>query len=96
MDLVINTYADRGIMKTLREWRAESLLGVKALAKKAGVSNTTIIQIERGEQVPLFRTIRRISEALEVDPKEIAEFAAAIQARSVVVGFPAGKLIAVA
>lgn len=83
-------------MKTLREWRAESLLGVKALAKKAGVSNTTIIQIERGEQVPLFRTIRRISEALEVDPKQIAEFAAAIQARSVVVEFPAGKLIAAA
>lgn len=81
-------------MKTLREWRAGRLLGVKALAKKAGVSNTTIIQIERGEQVPLFRTIRRISEALEVDPQEVKEFAAAIKERSVVVELPGSKLAA--
>ncbi len=61
-------------MKTLREWRVEKLLGVKALAKLAGVSNTTIIQIERGDQVPMFRTIRRLSTALDVEPREVAEF----------------------
>jgi len=80
-------------MKTLREWRAEQLLGVKALAKKAGVSNTTIIQIERGEQLPLFRTMRRLSDALGIDPKEIVEFAEAIKQRSVV-EFPQVKIAA--
>ncbi len=69
-------------MKTLREWRVGQLLGVKALARKAGVSNTTIIQIERGEQVPTFRTIRRLSDALSVDPLEVTEFAAALAQRA--------------
>jgi transcriptional regulator with XRE-family HTH domain len=75
-------------MKTLREWRAERLLGVKALAAKAGVSNKTIVQIEHGAQVPSFRTIRRLSEALGVEPREVTEFAAAIEA--------AGKCLAAA
>ncbi len=79
-------------MKTLREWRAERLLGVKALAQKAGVSNTTIIQIEHGEQVPIFRTIRRLSEALGVDPKEVAEFAAAIEQHGSLSRQPEGKV----
>ena len=68
-------------MKTLREWRAERLLGIKTLARKAGVANTTIIGIEHGEQVAMFRTIRRLSDALEVDPKEVREFADAIRRR---------------
>ncbi len=67
-------------MRTLREWRAERLLGVKALAAKAGVSNKTIVQIEAGQQVPTFRTIRRLCDALGVEPRDVAEFAAAIEA----------------
>ena len=66
-------------MKTLREWRAERLLGVKALAAKAGVSNKTIVQIEHGAQVPSFRTIRRLCDALEVEPRQVVEFAQAIE-----------------
>ncbi len=65
-------------MKTLREWRATRLLGVKALALRSGVSNKTIVQIEHGRQVPKFSTIRRLCDALEVEPQEVSEFAAAI------------------
>ena len=69
-------------MKSLREWRVGQLLGVKALAKKAGVSNATIVQIEHGAQVPTFRTIRRLCDALDVQPQDVAEFAAAIEQRA--------------
>ncbi len=73
-------------MKTLREWRAERLLGVKALGLKAGVSNKTIVQIEHGRQVANFRTIQRLSEALGVEPRDVAEFAAAIDQRGTLEG----------
>ena len=68
-------------MKTLREWRAVRLESSKTLAAKAGVSNKTILEIENGRNLPMFRTIRRLSEALGVDPEEIEEFASAIAER---------------
>ena len=68
-------------MKTLREWRAVRLESSKTLAVKAGVSNKTILEIENGRNLPTFRTIRRLSEALGVDPEEIEEFASAIAER---------------
>ena len=68
-------------MKTLREWRAERLESSKTLAAKAGVSNKTILEIENGRNLPTFRTMRRLSEALGVAPTEIEEFAAAIGER---------------
>ncbi len=70
-----------GTMRTLRVWRALRLLSTRALAEKAGTSNKTIVQIENGKQLPTFRTMKRLSAALEVDPLEIAEFAAAIGER---------------
>jgi transcriptional regulator with XRE-family HTH domain len=68
-------------VKSLREWRAERLWGVRDLAQAAGVSTKTVTQVEYGRQVSTFRTIRRISQALGVEPHEIAEFAEAIQRR---------------
>lgn len=68
------------MVKTLRQWRLEKLMGTKALATAAGVSNKTIVQIEHGRQVPLLRTIRRISEALDVPPRQVQEFAEALEA----------------
>ncbi len=69
-------------MKTLREWRAERLLSVRALAAAAGVSTKTVTEIEYGRLVPTFRTIQRLAKALAVDPKEVAELADAIAQRS--------------
>ena len=69
-------------MMTLREWRASRLMGTKALAAKAGVSNKTIVQIEHGRQVPNFGTMQKLSQALDVEPMEVTEFAAAIEQRA--------------
>lgn len=69
-------------MKTLREWRAERLLSVRALALKAGVSTKTVTEIEYSRLVPTFRTIQRLATALGVDPKKVTELAAAIEQRS--------------
>jgi transcriptional regulator with XRE-family HTH domain len=65
-------------VKTLREWRAERLLSVRALAVAAGVSTKTITELEYGRQLPTFRTIRRVAAALAVEPRDVAEFAAAM------------------
>ncbi len=67
-------------MKTLREWRRERLMSLDDLAAAAGVSNKTLVQIEHGRQVPRFRTIRRLCETLKVEPRDVAEFAAALDA----------------
>lgn len=68
-------------MKSLREWRAERLESSKTLALKAGVSNKTILEIENGRSLPRFPTMRKLSEALGVEPGDIEEFAAAIEER---------------
>jgi transcriptional regulator with XRE-family HTH domain len=68
-------------LKSLREWRAARLESSKTLAVKAGVSNKTILEIENGRNVPTFRTMRRLSEALNIDPADVEEFAAAIEER---------------
>lgn len=63
-------------MKGLRAWRQERLMSIEDLATKAGVSTKTIVETELGRTTPKFRTIRRLSEALAVEPAAVAEFAA--------------------
>ncbi len=71
-------------MKTLREWRAAKLHSSKTLATVAGVSNKTILAIENGHHLATFRTIARLTAALDVKPEDVAEFAAARQRLSLV------------
>lgn len=47
---------------------------IRDLATKANVANQTIVQIEHGRISPRLRTMRRLSEALDVEPSEITEF----------------------
>ena len=68
-------------MKTLREWRAARLKSSKTLSADTGVSNKTILAIENGRQLPTFRTMQRLSTALDVPAEEITEFAEAIGER---------------
>lgn len=68
-------------MKPLRDWRTERLLSVRELAQAAGVTHTTLIQLEHGRQRPHYATMRRIAEALGVPATEITEFAAALKER---------------
>ena len=67
-------------MPTLKEARARRLLSMRALAERAGVSPTTVYYAESGRRMPGFRAIRDLSAALEMDPLEIEEFRAVIEA----------------
>jgi len=68
--------------KTLRAWRAEQLLSTRRLATLSGTSNKTIVQIENGRQTPTFATIDKISRVLQLEPREVNEFALALTERA--------------
>jgi transcriptional regulator with XRE-family HTH domain len=55
----------------LRDLRKRALLTQKELADKSGVGVTTIIRIERNQVEPHGSTIRKLAEALEVEPHEL-------------------------
>jgi transcriptional regulator with XRE-family HTH domain len=55
----------------LRDLRKRALLTQKELASKSGVGVTTIIRIERNQVEPHGSTIRKLAEALEVEPQEL-------------------------
>ena len=67
-------------MPTLREVRIRRLLSLRELAKRADVAQRTIVEAEAGRQVPHAKTMRKLAEALGVDPMEVDEFRAAIEA----------------
>jgi transcriptional regulator with XRE-family HTH domain len=55
----------------LREARTRELLTQQELAEKSGVGVNTIIRIERNQVEPHFRTIRKLAEALGINPKTL-------------------------
>ena len=58
----------------LKEVRDRRLLSQRELAKKAGLSPTTILKLEDARvKEPHPRTIRKLAEALGVDPAELVE-----------------------
>jgi transcriptional regulator with XRE-family HTH domain len=59
------------IGKNLKAARVRRLLTQEELAEKAGVSPSTIVNIKRDQTVPHFRTIRKLAEALDVDPTSL-------------------------
>ena len=67
-------------MVTLREARAARLLTVRGLAERAGVAFSTVHLIETGKSVPRFGGIEKLSRALGVEPGDVDEVAAAIEA----------------
>jgi len=56
------------IGEKLKEVRTRRLLTQEELAEKARVSASTIVHVERNQQEPHFRTIRKLAKALDVDP----------------------------
>lgn len=56
------------IGEKLKEVRTKRLLTQDELAEKAGVSQSTIANIERDNAEPQFRTIRKLAKALDIDP----------------------------
>ena len=65
-------------MPTLRAIRLSQALSQRDLAQKAGVAPKTIVDLELGRQEPRLRTIRRLAEALGVEPNDVDEFRRAI------------------
>ena len=61
------------IGEKLKEVRIRRLLTQEELAEKAGLSPSTVVNIERDRSEPHFSTIRRLALALEVDPTYLLE-----------------------
>jgi transcriptional regulator with XRE-family HTH domain len=59
------------IGENLKALRTRRLLTQDELAERAGVSQSTIANIERDNAEPQFRTIRKLAKALDVDPTEL-------------------------
>ena len=59
------------IGEKLRETRKRKLLTQQQLAERSGVGIATIIRIERNQVEPRGSTIRKLAEALGVDPHEL-------------------------
>ncbi len=69
-------------MPTLREARVARLLSQRDLAAQAGVALKTIVDAELGRVSPRLATMRRIAEALGVEPVEIEEFRVSIEEKA--------------
>jgi transcriptional regulator with XRE-family HTH domain len=59
------------IGERLKKARTRKLLTQEELAEKAGVSPSTIVNIERDQAEPHISTMRKLAKALEIDPAEL-------------------------
>ena len=57
--------------KRLRELRVERALSLRALGEKSGVAYDTINKLELGRRPAHASTIRKLADALGVEPKEL-------------------------
>ena len=58
-------------MQRLKELRRERVLSLRELEERSGVSYNTIWRIEDGRQGAHPRTVRKLADALGVDPSEL-------------------------
>jgi transcriptional regulator with XRE-family HTH domain len=68
-------------MAKLRDHRIRRLWSQDELARRAGIAVRTIVNIETRQRMPRLLTMRRITEALEVDWSEVDEFRVAVEDR---------------
>jgi transcriptional regulator with XRE-family HTH domain len=61
------------IGERLKRQRTRRALTQAELAKRAGVTTATVARIERDEIEPRMTTLRKLAQALEVDPAELIE-----------------------
>ncbi len=59
------------IGEKLKAVRTRRLLTQDELAERAGVSQSTIANIERDNAEPQFRTIRKLAKALDIEPTKL-------------------------
>ena len=60
-------------MQALKNLRAERGLSVADLSKRSGVSRPAIMQLERGENDPQLRTLRKLARGLSCSVSELIE-----------------------
>jgi transcriptional regulator with XRE-family HTH domain len=58
-------------VERLKELRRERVLSLRELEQKSGVSYNTIWRLEDGRQGAHPRTVRKLAQALGVEPKEL-------------------------
>lgn len=56
----------------LRQLREERFLSQAELARRSGVHKLTVQRLEAGTTSPYSRTVRRLADALGVEPRELA------------------------
>ncbi len=57
----------------LRDLRKRRLLTQEQLAERSGVGVATIIRVERNQVEPQGSTIRKLAEALDIEPEELVK-----------------------
>jgi len=57
----------------MRETRLAKRMGLAELARKAGVSKLTIINVEAGRTKPRPETLRKVASVLEVAPEDLVD-----------------------
>jgi len=68
----LKSYESVGQMPSLRELRERKFLSQDDLSRAAGVSRSTIWELEGGRARPRrWKTIRKLAKALGVEPSEI-------------------------
>jgi transcriptional regulator with XRE-family HTH domain len=55
----------------LRQLRVERALSLRALGERSGVTFATIYNLENGNRPARLATIRKLADALSVEPKEL-------------------------
>jgi DNA-binding XRE family transcriptional regulator len=58
-------------MNRVKELRIKNCMSQADLAKKAGVTISTIVSMEKNKHYPNFVTLRKVANALYVDPIEL-------------------------
>jgi transcriptional regulator with XRE-family HTH domain len=61
------------IGQRIRRLRDACYLSQAELALKADISRTVLSRVENDQAVPIQRTVRKLAEALGVDPHDIAQ-----------------------
>ena len=57
--------------KRLRQLRQERALSLRDLSRMTGVAHDTISELETGKRDAQPRTLRKLAERLDVEPKEL-------------------------
>jgi transcriptional regulator with XRE-family HTH domain len=59
------------IGRNLRRLREDRLLTQAELAERAGIALSSLVRIENDQVDPRFSSIRKLAQALDVDPREL-------------------------